>query len=301
MVGKDSIEIRKAETEDAWQKSAEELLLSSAKEYLLLLYEAPYQVQLMMLSGSPKLRAREFMEFLLAEFGLVKGDAKKSTGVISLPILKSKMADTETECIQSYFENKAAEYFTMTDCVESVEFARSQEAYIRNLPQYQKQKTKWAMVKSTDIVAPGQRFIVKSLENESGYSVTAQEDTYIMIGCRGEIYHIYADKFASTYDISDEKFDIFEEMVDYIPEVRIYPSGEYMGIDEIAKICYPKQDKRIYAKQLEKRTKVYPGDGTGEYFMGREGDFLVFRGDDIADSYIIQREVMERTYEMVEI
>ena len=168
------------------------------------------------------------------------------------------------------------------------------------MQRYQKKKIPWAFVKSTDIVGTGESFHIKSLENESGLMITADEDSYIMIGCRGEIYDIERIKFENTYEVTGGRLDIFEQMLDFLPEVERDSDGQYVSLDEIARLCYPKRGKDIYAKELENRTKVFPATREHEYFLGRPGDYLAIRTDDINDAYIIQGEIFRQTYEVKE-
>ena len=121
----------------------------------------------------------------------------------------------------------------------------------------------WAYVKTTDIALEGTKFKMKSLENESSLELVASPDMYIMIGCRGEIYNISSDKFKTTYRETDEKFDIFSQMPDYIPEVQLYENNEYISLDDKAYLCYPKNDKEIYAVPIENRTKVFSEHNKG--------------------------------------
>ncbi len=265
--------------------------------YLLLIHEEQNQAQLLFVSGSKKIRAVEIMEYLLPGFGLVRGDATRATGIISLAILKSQISDSEMPDAVMYFEKVVEDYIENTLCIVAEDYAAQNAEAIYNMTRYSKKRNKWAMVKSTDIAEPGQAFVVNSLENESGEEVIASEEIYIMIGCRGEIYCITAEKFHNTYEVTEEKLDVFEEMMDYIPEVRLVASGEYIAVDEKARICYPQSSVQIYAKQLQGRTKVFQGRGDGEYFLGRAGDYMAIRVDDIRDMYIIQKEIFEQTYE----
>lgn len=281
--------------------ASEEVLLNTyGCTYLLLVCEEQNQAQLLFVSGSKKVRAVEIMEYLLPGFGLVRGDARRATGIISLAILKSQISDTEAAGTVEYFENVIDEYIENTLCIVADEYAAENEEYIKNMTLYSKKRNKWAVVKSTDIAQAGETLIVKSLENESGEEVIAADDVYIMIGCRGEIYHIAAEKFNNTYEASGEKLDIFEEMLDFIPEVQLVATGEYIAVDEKAQICYPQKSVKIYAEQLQGRTKIFQGKGTGDYFLGRAGDYMAIRVDDIRDIYIIQKEIFEQTYEACE-
>ncbi len=279
------------------QADAKSLLEKYHCTYLLLIAEEQNQAWLLFISDSKQVRAVEFMEYLLSEFGLVKGDAKRASGYVSLAILRSLMSEAEIGTAEAYFQKVTEKYIDETTYIVANEYAVVNEEYIRGLSLYCKKKTRWAVVKSTDIVQVGEAFVIKSLENTSGENIVSQEDVYIMIGSRGEVYHIAAEKFHNTYEISEEKLDVFEEMLDFIPEVQLIGTEEYITVDEKARICYPKRNVRIYAKQLPSRTKIFQGDGSGNYFLGRQGDYMAVREDDIKDIYIIQKEIFESTYE----
>ncbi len=265
--------------------------------FVFLILEEELQVKMTFASRLRIIRATEIMEYLIPEFGLVKGNSNQATGYISKPILKSKMVDAEIEDVTKYFEARIKEYRAETKYIVAKEYATQCEEEIRNLPQYTKKNVRWAMVKSTEIAPDGEIFSIKSLENESGIRIVADEKTYIMVGKRGEVYNISAEKFENTYEISGEQLDIFEEMLDYIPEAKLEATGEHIAIDELARICYPKGGTKIYVKQLQQRTKVFQGDGQGDYFLGREGDYMVIRAEDIFDIYIIKKEIFASTYE----
>ena len=281
------------------ERSNEELFADKSCLYLLLICKEQYEVKILFLSRSKLVRAVEILEFMLSEFGLVKGDASRANACISQAILNSLVTDAEFSTEAMYFDSLIDSYLEDTAFIMAYDFARENADVIYSLPLYVKRKVKWAVVKSVDIVNAGESFIIKSLENESGEAVVASDNSYIMVGCRGEIYEITKDKFDKSYEMSDEKLDVFEQMLDFIPEVKNCKTGEYVSIDDRAHICYPKQDAKIYAMRLNYRTKIFQRDGDGEYFLGRPGDYMAVRADDIGDMYIIQKDVFEYTYEMI--
>lgn len=297
MITKNEFVIKCVQDARLLQENEKILLDKFACTCLLLIYEEQNQVQMLLVSGSKQIRAVEMMEYMLSEFGLVRGEAGRATGVVSSAILRSQISDSEAVDMVEYFDLIVEEYITNTICIVAEQYAAANDNYIRQLPLYVKKKKKWAVVKSTDIVQAGEAFVIKSLENESGETIIAQKDVYIMIGSRGEVYHITAQKFANTYEITSENLDIFAEMLDFIPEVQLVETGEYITIDDKACICYPQRNVRIHATRLEGRTKIFQGNGEGSYFLGRQGDYMAVREDDIRDIYIIQREIFESTYE----
>lgn len=299
MMTQAQITVKYIQDKELMQAANEVLLQKYDCECLLLISEEANQVQVLFVSQTNQIRAVEIVEYMLAEFGLVRGEASRAEGLVSLTILRSQMSECEITDLETYFTELARRYQEETVCIDAAAYAKSNGESIRQLPLYTKKKKKWAMVKSTDIVSAGEVFVIKSLENESGENIVAQEDVYIMIGSRGEVYHIMAQKFENTYEITTENLDIFAEMLDFIPEVRVVSTGEFIPIDEKAYICYPKRNVRIYAMPLERRTKVFQDAKQGNYFLGRPGDYMAVREDDLADIYIIQKEIFESTYEEV--
>lgn len=266
-------------------------------QYMLFVADKQEEVRLFFSSGTREIRALEFLDSLIPEFGLVKGSAECAEGLISAAVLKVKMANVEISEVTEYFLKQIADYFKDCDCIEAEEYGKEHKDSIMSLQRYVKRMEGWAFVKSLDVAAKGTQIQIKTLENESGMLLTADEDAYIMIGCRGEVYDMKRQKFEATYEATDEKLDVFERMLDFIPAVECAATGEYISLDEIAHICYPKQGAGIYARKLSKRTKIFPAGGQREYFYGRPGDYMAIRADDLCDSYIIQGDVFERTYE----
>lgn len=268
--------------------------------YMLFVADNQEEIHLYFCSATREVRALEFLDSLIPEFGLVKGSAECAEGRISAVVLKVKMANVDISDVTEYFLKQIADYFEECDYIEAQEYGREHKDDIMELQRYVKRKEGWAFVKSLDVAKKGTQIQIKTLENESGMLLAADEDAYIMIGCRGEVYDMKRQKFEATYEVTEEKLDVFERMLDFIPAVENKATGEYISLDEMAHICYPKQGAGIYARKLSKRTKIFPGGEQREYFYGRPGDYMAIRADDLCDSYIIQGDVFERTYEPAE-
>ena len=247
-------------------------------------------------SHNKKIRAIEYLDFIFGEYGIIKGNEKIAEGKMSLVILEVRIADMEIGSAMDFFKLRAYEYFVDLDVIDKDSPAQD----VEHMSRYKKQHIPWAVVKTLDIVPEGELINVKTLENPTGVNVIASEDTYIMIGCRGEVYDITSSKFHNSYEESEEVLDVLEEMLDFIPAVETVADGTYIPIDEIAHLCYPKVDNYIYARQLSRRTKVFMVYNEEEYFVGKAGDYLAVRGDDIKDVYIIQKDIFTNTYEEIQ-
>lgn len=265
--------------------------------FILTIYESADEMHLNFFSKNREIRALEFLDFILPEYSLIKGDAGIANARISLSILRIQMSVMDLQQITDYILHRCNAYFSDCCCIHAVDYVQTHREVLEQMELFQKIKIPWAYVRSTDAVPAGQKFLVKSLENESGITITAAENVYIMIGCRGEVYDIQAEKFYKTYEASEETLNILDQMLDFIPTIETLPEEEYINIDEIAHLCYPKNQFGIYARQLTERTKIFPLNYNQDYFIGRPGDYLAIREDDMQDIYIIQKDIFGQTYE----
>ncbi|MDE6761008.1 MAG: hypothetical protein K2J90_10075 [Lachnospiraceae bacterium] len=275
----------------------EEYMRAFDCHFLLFVWKEQEEDRLYFFSDTKRLRALEFLDYLIPEFGLVKGKATGAGGRISSAILKVKISGMELASSMEYFLKMSDSYHKDCVCIDAGIYGREHKEDIRKLKKYRKKRIPWAVVRTTDIVKNGEHIRIKSLENESGITLTADPEVYIMIGCRGEVYDMKRIKFEQTYDETEESVDIFKQMLDFLPEAEIADTGEYISLDEIAHLCYPKPGSGIYAKKLGKRTKIFPAGGSEEYYLGRPGDYMAVRPEDFQDIYVVQREIFRQTYE----
>lgn len=244
-------------------------------------------------SNDKSVRALEFINYILNGYGITSGGARAARGEISRLIIDADSVENGIDA-ETLIEKMSIKYFKETKVINSA----SDKIALDEMQHYIKKNIPWAFVRTTDICTEGTKLCIKSLENTSGVIVTASDSLYIMIGNRGEIYDIKREKFENSYVETDEKLDIFESMLDFIPAIINVESGEYESIDELAHMCYPKAGKGIYAKELESRTKVFGVNNNSEYFIGEKGDYLAVRTDDIKDVYIIKKDIFSDTYEI---
>ncbi len=283
------------------KEDVEVKLESITNKFVLAYSETEEDIKLYFYSKDKAVRALEVLDYITETYGMVKGNANYAKTSISKIFFDVMMSDCDTDSIEECLEKKIDDYYEKCNWIFSTDYIKTELSNIMKYPKYKKKSIPWAAVKATDITNQGEKFKLKSLENESDIEFVATPDLYIMIGCRGEIYNISEEKFLSTYRITDEPFDIFSQMPDFIPEVQLSDNGEYVSLDDKAKLCYPINNKIIYANPVDTRTKVFSEHNKGEYFVGKAGDYLAVREDDVSDIYIIQREIFEQTYEKVKV
>ena len=264
--------------------------------YSLEFTEEDKQITIELRSHSEEIRALEFLDYIVHDIALVKGDRHLARAVVSAGILRSVVLAEQLYNIDEYLQNKSDDYFANVKIIVAKDYAVENRAKILKWPLYTKRNVNWAVVKSTDIIEEGKPFVIRTLENESGKEVVASDRVYIMIGCMGEVYDITTEKFFKTYELTDEPLDVFEQMMTYIPEIKNGVTGEYIAIDDVARICKPRNDTFIYVQKLNERTKIFGGNGNEDYFLGHKGDFMAVRQDDMSDIYIINKDIFDKTY-----
>ena len=284
-----------------WETDCEENTLRSILkdlngEVLLVTQEFPDSVLVNCVSLTGRTKALEFLDYLFDSYGIIKGDASYARGKMSTVLLKVNMNGRGIKSVAEFFMERADSYYNDLDRVLSANFLIDNPTEKNEMKRYVKKNVPWAYVRTTDIAPAGTQILLKSLENDTGTRIRSGKNIIIMIGCLGEIYEITEEKFYNTYEVSSEVLNIFETYFDFIPAVELPESKEYITIDELAHLCYPKPGTGIWAKRLDKRTKVFR-KGTMDYFVGQVGDYLAIRCDDETDIYIIQAEVFLRTYE----
>lgn len=281
---------------EKWLQEKRELMRQMDCHFLLLVWREHEEKCLLFLSDTKRVRPLEFLDYLIPGFGLVRGDDSCASGRVSSVILKLRMSSKGQEKSIDYLMGMIVSYFEECDWIDAAKYGTLHAEEICRMKHYYKKKVAWACVRTMDVAERGTSLKIKSLENESGLIVVASEDTYIMIGCRGEVYDIDREKFEKTYELTEEPLDVFKQLMEFFPELERLPEQKYITIDEYAHLCYPKKGSGIYARKLEKRTKVFPARGAQEYFLGRPGDYLAIRTDDLTDMYVIQADIFPQTY-----
>lgn len=285
------------ESFDIADAKVKELLDVNDCNLLLTVCEGENFIEVKCKSYNKSIRALELMDFIFKEYGMLNGDECEAVGHISTVILNVKASNMELGSSLDFFGMMLDSYYREVAIIYPSEYVDSNEGILDTFSRYVKKQIPWAYVKTTDIADEGKLVTVKTLENDTGVTITVGPDAYIMIGCQGEVYDIKKDKFDKSYETSLDKLDIFSQMLEFIPAVEVEPEGTYVTIDEMAHLCYPSKQHGIYAKKLDRRTKVFMSDTPEDYFVGNKGDYLAIRCDDVHDVYIIKNDIFLYTYE----
>lgn len=251
--------------------------------------ECPGGYKMSVRSCVPDVAANDMAEFLSEGVGNGGGHIDKAGGFIS----KSKYIEMYDDLsIESYFFNRIEMYYDSYEVIYADKGIENKEGF----KLYTKKPYTYGFVKTTDLFAAGTECKVRTYEGD--VFVTSSEDIYFMIGYYGEVYPIEKQTFEKKYRELDEPFT---KEFEYAPSVRSYHSDKVSELLPYARQCICTDNSKIYARPLEKPTKVFSKWDYEKYMYGNSDDYICYTSDDENDIYLIKKEVFEEIYSEVNI
>ncbi len=244
----------------------------------------PSGLKLSMRSCVPSVRAVELLSYVIDGIGSGGGHMQKAGGYIP----NSSLSEVAEEGLRDYIIERVVAYYRSFDVLYAADCPVDTE----ELPLYRKSAVVMGYLPSLSLYPEGTALCVRTLEAD--INVTAGEELYLMFGVFGEVYPIAKKKFEASYERTEQKPEICAE---YEPVVITQENMQTQKLLPKAKGCIPKEGVPIYATQLMRAVKVYTAWDEENYMYGKPGDYLAVRSDDLADVYVIQQRVFEKTYE----
>lgn len=246
-----------------------------------------FGVKISVRSCVASVQACELANYIADGLGSGGGHLVKAGGFLKRDFIEKKGIAYETDSIRTFLKQRMNSYFDNS----VVLYAGEHKEDVKSLKTYVKQAVKSGYVESTSIAPAGSKITVRTLEGD--VDIQTREDIYIVIGISGEIYPSQKEKFEKDYDYLEEEYHYPGE---YEPVVIVAESGERTQILPFAKSCMANGGSKIYARQITKRKKVFTSWDPDHYYLGKPGDFLATRMDDLSDIYIIAEDIFYKTY-----
>lgn len=237
-----------------------------------------------------EVNAAELAGFLTKEIGSGGGHYEKAGGFISKKMMAEKYGNTD---IHTYLMERMRLYFQSYELV----YADTYEADLSQMKLYEKVKVPLGYVKICDVVDIGTPITIRTMEGDM--SLIAENDLYVMIGVKGEVYPIRREKFEQSYSVLDRVYNFEEDVIenDYTPTIQNRMTGQNMLLTKYAGCCVSSGNVKIYIRPLERGVKVFTAWDKSMYMLGQKGDYLAVRSDDVHDIYVIEKNAFAITYQ----
>ena len=241
----------------------------------------------------PEVNASELAGYLTKEIGSGGGHYEKAGGFINENLYIKKYPGLHMD---GYINNRMTQYFDNYEIIHAKDYCIDTSA----MDLYQKKRLPLGFVRSEDVLPKGTPITVRSLEGDM--DLVVEEDLYIMIGIKGEVYPKRKETFLKSNEILNEKYDYDKYVISntYIPTVKNRMTGQNHLLSDYAGVCVPSGSVKIFARKLTKGVKIFTAWDKDKYMLGNPGDYLAVRCDDLHDIYIIEEKIFGITYESVE-
>lgn len=237
-----------------------------------------------------EVNASELAAFLTEGIGSGGGHYEKAGGYVSKRLYEESNASLHGE---AYFNSRMTQYFKSFDIIH----AKDYNADISDMKTYRKKQIPVGYVCSTEVLPAGTPLMIRTMEGD--IDLEANDDVYIMIGIKGEVYNISKEKFEKSYRVIDDTYDYEKSVLssDYVPTIRNKEDGKTYILSTYAHTCITTGEVYIYAKELTRGIKLFTQWNPDRYLLGNAGDFLAVRSDDLKDVYVVDREVFFASYD----
>ncbi len=242
-------------------------------------------VKLSLRSATYDVMANELAAFITEGSGSGGGNKEKAGGFM-------RVGDGVIP--QPFIRDRISAYFDGYDKV----VAKENTLDLSQMKQYRKKQLVVGVVRLIDLYPEGTDVYVRTLEGDAAFTVTP--DSFLMIGIQGETYPIQRAKFERTYETMQGIYELDPSLLTegyYPPTVKDKLYQRSIDLMPHATRCRSKQRTAIYARPVDKPTKVFTEWYTEGYMLGKPGDYIAVRCDDSKDVYIIDAAIFSLTYE----
>ena len=240
-----------------------------------------------------EVKANELSDFLAEGIGTGGGHLEKAGGFISKRLYEKFYPTLHSE---AYFNNRMTEYFDTFEII----YASHLEIELDEYMLYRRRKEPVCFFKASDFLKSTAKV---SIRNQSGdIDLILRPDSYLTMERDGTIRSISPQRFHKYYsetadvEISEEYYEKLED----IPTVKDFSNGSSVPITEYARVCMPKDEFCIYAKELDRCVKLFPKWDDENYMVGMEGDYLAISADDLHNVFMELGTDFEKRFELVE-
>ena len=242
----------------------------------------------------PETRADELAAFLSARIGSGGGHTDKAGGLLKNELIKKVYPefieiddDSAKYSISNIIKDRMNDYFENSEII----YAKKAKLDTANMTKYVKSPLVVGYVRPQKHVPSGNMAIVRTLKGD--VNVEIKDSTVLIIGIGGDVTAISEEKFESAYTTTGKKFKL---NLDYTPTIKDADNGKIYPLVPDAKGCISTGEMNVYARKLEKTTKLFPYWESETYMVGKKGDYIAVSVDDPHDIFIVEKSLFRKTY-----
>lgn len=254
----------------------------------------PFGTKFSIRSCVSETRADELASFIAEKIGSGGGHTEKAGGLLKNELIKKVYPDfveidddSAKFSISNIIRERLNDYFENSEII----YAKRAKLDIKAMTKYIKSPIVVGFVHPQKHIPSGNMAIVRTLKGDK--NVEIRDNTVLIIGINGDVTAISEEKFASAYTITGKKFKL---NLDYTPTIKNADNGQIYHLMPDAKGCISTGEMNIFARKLNKTTKLFPYWDSETYMVGKKGDYIAVSVDDPHDIFIVEKSVFKKTY-----
>lgn len=254
----------------------------------------PFGTKFSIRSCVSETRADELASFIAEKIGSGGGHTEKAGGLLKNELIKKVYPDfveidddSAKFSISNIIRERLNDYFENSEII----YAKRAKLDIKTMTKYVKSPIVVGFVHPQKHIPSGNMAIVRTLKGDK--NVEIRDNTVLIIGINGDVTAISEEKFASAYTITGKKFKL---NLDYTPTIKNADNGQIYHLMPDAKGCISTGEMNIFARKLNKTTKLFPYWDSETYMVGKKGDYIAVSVDDPHDIFIVEKSVFKKTY-----
>ena len=258
----------------------------------------PFGTKFSIRSCVPETRADELASFLSNKIGSGGGHTEKAGGLLKNELIRKQYPDfveidddSAKYSISDIIKRRMNDYFENSDII----YARKYKFDPSLMKRYDSNPIVVGYVRPQELVPSGNMAIVRTLEGD--HNVMIRDNTVLIIGISGEVNVISEDKFINTYTETGKRFKL---NLDYTPTIKNADTGRVLPLMPEARGCISTGEINIYARKLDRTTKLFTYWDSDTYMIGNKGDYIAVSVDDPHDIFIVQKNIFRKTYRISE-
>ena len=238
-----------------------------------------------------EVKANELAAYLTEGIGSGGGHYIKAGGFVSAKLYADKYPGMRSE---AYFRKRAVEYFRLYSIISWQDVNLDTTL----MKKYHRRMEEICYVKATDVVKAGTEISLRT--QECMIDKVVDENLYFTLERNGLVRVMDKAGFERHFIPREgEVPDHYCRYMEYVPTVRNLTDGVSHKLVDYGRVCVPSEDFLLYARPLENYVKVFPEWDKDNYMVGKPGDYLVVRPDDLHDVFIESGEDFKRRFEEV--
>ncbi|MDD3413078.1 MAG: DHH family phosphoesterase [Lachnospiraceae bacterium] len=232
--------------------------------------------------------ANEVAVYLSQGIGSGGGHTDKAGGTINTTLFHKEYGDTNLE---SYFSERIISYFHSFHIIYAENFVPD----FSEMTRYMKTKTPLGYVQLDRIFSTGKTITIRTIDGDNSFLVIP--GTFALINSKGLVSIIDQEIFESEYQPLDLPYNV---PISYFPTAKeSRHDSSVISLEKHVRSCIPSVELQIYAKELDKDTKLFHFEDDSTYHLGKKGDYLAIKCNRKKEAFLIDRESFHKMYQPV--